>query len=174
MSYLCNRMEDRVGMLAFGAEVDSGVPQGRGGAHLREVMGFATRLAAEHVHADYLTLAAHLRRRLRHRTLVVVMTDLPEGDEAEDVVRAARLLAPQHLPLFVVLADPDLEAAARILPADHAELCRTLVARDAWTKRQAVARELRQLGAITITTPPEATGIAAMNAYIDVKRRQLL
>jgi uncharacterized protein (DUF58 family) len=30
MSYICSRMEDRVGVLSFGAQVDSGIPQGRG------------------------------------------------------------------------------------------------------------------------------------------------
>ena len=37
ISYICNRMEDRVGMLSFGAQVDSGIPQGRGASHLSKI-----------------------------------------------------------------------------------------------------------------------------------------
>jgi uncharacterized protein (DUF58 family) len=175
LAWACHRMEDRVGVLAFGAEVDRGLAQGRGVKHLRQVSAFATGVAAEYVHSDYLALAAHVRRRLRHRTLVLVMTALPEAaEEQQAVLRATRLLLPQHLPLFVVLTDPDLLAASRALPADEDELCRALVAKELVARRQQAVRELRRLGAMVVEAAPGETGEASVNAYLAVKRRQLL
>ena len=174
ISYLCNRMEDRVGMLAFGAAVDKGLSQGRGPKHMRQTTAFATGVKGEYIHTDYLALAAHIRHRLRHRSLILILTDLPEGDHRFALVKAIRMLIPQHLPLVLVLSDPALEAARKLLPADKEELCRTLVARDVWLERQQLIRDLRRHGAMVVETPPQDTGIAAINAYLEIKRRQLL
>jgi uncharacterized protein (DUF58 family) len=174
LSYICNRMEDRMGMLAFSADVERGIGQGRGMAHMRQLTAFATGIKAEYIHTDYLALCAHVRRRLRHRSLILIMTDLPESGGRHTLVRAVRMLIPQHLPLVVVLTDPALAAAANFRPASKRELCRTLVARDVWQERKQIMLDLQRLGALVVETTPEDSGIDAINAYIDVKRRQLL
>lgn len=174
LAYVCNRMEDRVGMLSFGAEVERGISQGRGAAHLRALTAFGTGVKAEYIHTDYLALAVHIRRRLHQRSLILIMTDLPEGEGRNSLVKAVSMLTPQHLPVVVILSDPALEAIARLHPADQGELCRTLVAKDVWHERQQTMRELRRRGALVVNTRPEDTGVDSINAYIDVKRRQLL
>ena len=173
-SYVCNRAEDRSGMLSFGASVALGVPQGRGAPHLAAVTRFATDLAPGYEHTDYRALSAHLRRRLRARTLVLMLTVLPERGEHGDLLAAVRMLMPRHLPLLLVLTDPDLAAAAQELPQTQDALYRTLVASELVQGRALLVRELRQLGALVVETTPEDSGVAAVNAYLDVKRRQLL
>ena len=174
VSYICNRMEDRTGLLSFGSKVDSGIPQGRGAKHLSRMTAFASSVEAEFIHTDFLALAAHVRRRLRQRSLILILTTLPEWDEQQTLVRAAGLLAPTHLPLVVVLSDPALKAAAHSLPADKVELCRTLVARDVWTQKRLMMEELRRRGAWVVDVGPEEAGIESVNAYLEIKRRQLL
>jgi uncharacterized protein (DUF58 family) len=174
ISYITNRMEDKVGILSFDTETDKGLIAGRGAAHLRAITSYVTSLAAEYRHTDYLALATNLRRRLHHRTLLLMLTVLPEREERHDLLRAIEMLAPQHLPLIISLGDPNLKAAAQFLPSDRAELSRTLVARDLWMGRGELTRDLRARGALVVESTPEDAGIDAVNAYIDVKRRQLL
>jgi uncharacterized protein (DUF58 family) len=173
LAYLCSRMEDRVGMVSFGTEVDPGPPPARGSTQLRRLTGFAASVPGGYQHTDYRALAADLRLRLTRRTLLVILTALPEI-EHEALLAAARLLVPLHLPLFVVFADPDLRAASRLLPADKAELSRTLAAQDLVTGREKTMRELRRRGCLVVESNPGDAGLAAVNAYIDVKSRQLL
>jgi len=174
ISYVCNRMEDKVGILSFDTDVDKGIIIGHGTAHLRAITGYVTSLEAAYRHTDYVALATALRRRVHHRSLILMMTVLPEREERFGLLRAVEMLAPQHLPLIVVLDDPNLEAAAKFLPADRAELARTLVARDLWMAKVELMRDLRGRGALVVRSTPEDAGIDAVNAYIDVKRRQLL
>ncbi len=174
IGYICNRMEDRVGIVSFATEVDRGLLANRGAAHLRAMTAYVTSLEAAYRHTDYLALATSLRRRLHHRTLILILTVLPEREERYDLLRAVSMLAPQHLPLVVVLSDRNLEAAARMLPSDRPELARTLVARDLWLGRVELMRDLRARGALVVNSTPEDAGIDSVNAYIDVKRRQLL
>ena len=167
-------MEDRVGMLTFGAEVEHGINQGSGAGHLRRLTAFATAVKGEYIHTDYLALAAHLRRRLRRRTLILIMTALPEGEDRYELLRMVTMLTPQHLPLMLILSDPALKASADFLPASKEELCQTLVAKNVWSDRRQIIGELRNRGALVVETTPQDIGIEAVNAYIDVKRRQLL
>lgn len=173
-AYVCNRMEDKSGILAFDTAADKGLAPSRGSKHLRAVTAYVTELDAVSRYTDYLALASALKKRLHHRTLVLIITTLPEREERHDILRAAEILAPQHLPLFVVLSDRDLRAAAEFLPANRTELSRTLVARDILLGRIELMRELRARGALVVESTPEDAGIEAVNAYIDVKKRQLL
>ncbi|MGN6182514.1 MAG: DUF58 domain-containing protein [Thermoanaerobaculia bacterium] len=174
ISYICNRMEDKIGILSFDASVDKGLPTGRGAAHLRAITAYVTGLEAAYRHTDYLAMAASLRRRLHHRTLILILTVLPEREERHDLLRAVDMLAPQHLPLFVTLTDRDLRAQAELLPADRDELSRTIVARDLHLGRIELMRELRARGAMVVESTAVDWGVDAVNAYIDVKRRQKL
>ena len=173
-AYYCNRAEDRTGLLSFSASVDLGISQGRGAAHLAALTRFATGVAPEYLPSDYRTLAAHLRRRLRSRTLVILFTTLPERGDHGELLEAVRLLMPRHLPLVLALEDVGLAASASALPADHASLCRTLVASELVQDRARLIASLRQLGVLVAQAPPESSGTAVVNAWIDVKRRQLL
>lgn len=174
ISYICNRMEDKVGIVAFDTDVDKGMTVGRGTAHLRALTEYVTHLGAEYRFTDYINLATNLRRRLHHRTLILMLTVLPEKEERFGLLRAVETLAPQHLPLIIVLNDPNLKAAARFLPAGRRELAQTLVARELWMNRVELMRDLRARGALVVESTPEDAGIDGVNAYIDVKRRQLL
>lgn len=174
LAYICNRFEDKVGVLSFDTAPDKGLPTARGAAHLRAVTAYTSELEAHYRETDYLALAAGLRKRLHHRTLILIMTVLPEREERHDLLRAVDMLAGQHLPLFITISDRDLRAAAETLPADREELARTLVARDLWLGRVEVVRELRARGALVVETTAEDAGVDAVNGYINVKRRQLL
>lgn len=174
LASICNRMEDRVGLLAFSDDVEQGLGQGRGSGHLRKVTAYAAGVMPEDRHTDYLGLGAHLRRRLHSRALVLLLTALPELDEGGTLVRAVDMIIPQHLPVVIVFSDPGLAAAASFLPSDKPELCRTLVARDLWVERRRTLAELRRRGALVVETAPGDAGIEAVNSYLEVKRRQLL
>src|SRR6184192_2880116 len=72
ISYVCNRMEDKFGVVSFAAAAENGVAFGRGAAQLRAVTAYTSGVDALYQHTDYLALAGALRRRLRHRTLLLI------------------------------------------------------------------------------------------------------
>lgn len=174
LSYLCNRMEDKTGVLSFADDVERVLSPARGSSHLRRITDYLTHVQPRYRFTDYLAVATSVRRLVHHRSLIVFFTVLPEPQEQHALVQAVRLLTPTHLPLVLVLTDPQLKAIAHALPADKRELSRTLVANELWYGRSMLMKELRQRGALVVETAPEDVSMAAVNAYIDVKRRQLL
>lgn len=173
-AWMCDRCEDRVGLVPFAAAPATGIGQGRGPAHLARLTRSAGAVAAQHLHTDYLALATHLRHRLRSRSLVLIFTVLPERGDHGDLLTAARLLLPRHLPLFLAIRDPALEAEADAEPEDHRGLCRTLAAADVVDERRQVIAELRHLGCLVAEAAPGDAGTAAVDAYLEAKRKQLL
>lgn len=179
LASICDRMEDRVGFLGFDDEADaSSAPtslgQGRGMAHLRALTARAAEIRTADRPTDYLALAAHVRRRLKTRSLVMIVTILPELDEERTLARAVAQLMPKHVAVVLTFADPALEAEATALPTEKPDLCRALVARDLWVERRRTLADLRRRGALVVEAPPGDAGIEAVNAYLEVKRRQLL
>ncbi len=177
LASICNRMEDRVGFLGFDDEADpstAGLGQGRGMKHLRALTARAAEIRTADRPTDYLALASHVRHRLKTRSLVVLITVLPELDEERTLARAVAQLMPQHVAVVLTFADPALEAEATALPVEKDELCRTLVARDLWVERRRTLADLRRRGAMVVEAAPGDAGIEAVNAYLEVKRRQLI
>lgn len=173
LAYVCNRMEDRTALVSFAADTTVGPGPARGATHLARATEFAAAQHAEFLHTDYPGMAVAIRRLVRRRGLVVLFTAVPEH-EPDQLLRAVRMMSPPHLVLVISLLDPNLAAVARFRPSGPDELCRTLVAQDLVFGRERTVRELRSLGAMVVETLPGDAGIEAMNAYIEVKRRQLL
>lgn len=173
LSYACHRMEDNTSAVSFAAEAKVEASSGRGNTQLRRMLQFAVGAAETNEASDYLALAAHLRARIRHRSLIVILTSLPEAD-SESLLRGLKLLSPQHLPLLIILQDLALQAVADALPESKEALFETLAARDLINRRREILREARTRGALVVETTPSNAGFAAINAYLDVKRRQSL
>jgi uncharacterized protein (DUF58 family) len=174
LAYICNRMDDKVGMVTFAPGVTASLGTARGSTHLRRITEFLTRVRPLYRHTDYPVLAADLKAKLKSRTLVVMFTMLPGEEERESMLRAVEMLQPRHLPLVVVQHDPNLQAAGDFLPGDRSELSRVIVAREMLAHRRLLIRDLRMRGALVVDTRPGEVAVDAMNAYLDVKRRQLL
>ncbi len=173
-AWLAHRSEDRVGFATAADEVDPGLAPGRGRDHLAAITAAATRTALAAETTDYRHLAADLRRRLRHRTLVLLLTVLPEEGDEEDLLAMVGLLCPRHLPVILAMGDPLLDEVADQQPGDREGLCRTLVAGSLVDARRTLTSELVRRGALVAPCLPQNAGTAAVNAYLDVKRRQLL
>jgi len=173
LAYVADRMEDVVAGVAFAQEVENGPGFARGAAQLRRLTAFVSRVMVTRAHSDYTALAAAVRAKARQRTLVVLFTALAETEHG-DLLASVRLLMPQHLVIVVALSDPALAAAAERLPDTEEDLFQTLAAKDLVDARRRAVLELRRLGALVIETSAPEADMAAMNAYLDVKRRQIL
>lgn len=173
LAYACHRMEDNTSAVSFASEAKIEASSGRGNTQLRRMLQFAVGASETSEASDYLALAAHLRARLRHRSLIVILTSLPDAD-SESLLRGLKLLSPQHLPLLIVLQDLALEAVASGVPESREALFKTLAARDLVNRRRQTLQEARARGAMVVETTPSDAGFAAINAYLEVKRRQSL
>ena len=161
----CIANDDRVGLVAFADRPIASLAPARGTDAVTRVRSVLTGLAAQAVESDVLAAALHLRTLVRHRCLVVVLTDLYERSATSQLAQTARLLVPKHLPLVVGLLGEEAGALAEREAADWLDPYRALAARDYGRHLRANVARLTQLGAHALVARPREADARVLEHY---------
>ena len=162
---------DNVGVIAYGRRIQHRLAPARGPAHLRRIIEAMALTQAEAVEANHGSAAAALQTAQKRRALVVWLTDVAETAGVPDVIGHAASLVPRHVLLFATMRQPELLAAAALLPKSAADMFRVLSAQEVLDRRDALLRGLRQRGALVVETTPEALSGGVVDRYLEAKDR---
>ena len=165
---------DRVGVVAFAADVLSRVPPGSGAAHSAQLTDVLSDLEPRFEEADYERAFLDIERALRRRSLIVLFTDLFDPVASGAVLAAAKLLTTRHLVLVVLMNDAAIAGALRRAPRDAEDAYRAAVAATLSDERARAVAALRERGVLVVDVPAAELTVALLDAYVDVKTRGLL
>jgi len=174
LAYVALKTGDRVGLYAFDDRPRFFAEPAGGVASFARLQRQAAGLDYSHAETNFTLGLLELSRRLRRRSLVVVITDFVDSVTAELMVENLERMRKGHLVLFVGLRDAQLEAVARREPVDLDRLNRAMSAHDLVREREGVLHRLRRGGVHCIDTPPHQVSTRLINRYLDVKRRELV
>lgn len=175
LAHVAARGGDRVGMLAFSDQIRAAVAPAAGRSTTIRLVRATYDLHPALVEPDYGAAFLHLGRELRQRTLVVVLTRVADDVSAEALARYARGLLPRHLPLIVLLRDPEIETMALVRhDDDEAALYRRAAAAETLGWHDRLVRRLRALGAHVLDVEPRQLTADLVNRYLEIKVRHLL
>lgn len=173
-AFVALKLGDKVSLFGFDARprISSGAVSG--------VASFSTfqRLAAE---LDYsneetnFTLAlTTLVAELKRRSLVLVFTDFVDPTSAELMLKTVGRLAERHLVLFVLMHDVELDTLANAEPATADDVSRAVIAAAMLRERRIVVARLQRLGVHIVEAHHDRLGPELVNAYLTLKKRNLL
>jgi uncharacterized protein (DUF58 family) len=165
---------DRVGLLAYGQQIQQRVGLGRGSSHLRQLMEAIAQVESEPSEADHLRATITLNRMQPRRSLVLWITDLAETAMRPEVIDGASQLMRRHLLLFVVMRQNELLEMASSRPATAEQMYERAAAQDLLHRRETLLATLRERGALTIETTPHEMTTAVLNRYLEVKERAMI
>lgn len=170
----CLRSGDRTGVFAFDSQprVSTGAVGGINA--FKTLQTLAGRIDYSTNEANYTLAMATLSGQLQRRSLIVVFTDFTDSTAAELMIESLGRLLRRHLVLFVVLRDEELEDLTAAEPTTPEDVSRAVVAGALLREREAVVARLRRMGAHIVDAPARQIGPAVLNAYLDLKRRDLL
>jgi uncharacterized protein (DUF58 family) len=161
-----------VGLFAFDEQVRLfAEPQG-GVSAFRRLQAQTAGIEYSRCETNFTLGLLELGRRLRRRSLVVVLTDFVDSVTAELMVENLGRLGRSHLLLFVALRDLAVEALAAGAPRDLDGLNRAVTAQDLLREREVVLSRLRRQGVHCIDEPPGLVSTQLINRYLDLKRRE--
>jgi hypothetical protein len=92
-----------------------------------------------------------VRKLVRHRCLVVILTDLYESSATSQLAQSARLLIPKHLPMIVGLASEEVVELAQRAADDWLDPYESFAAREYRKHVEANVARLGRLGAYALT-----------------------
>jgi uncharacterized protein (DUF58 family) len=164
--------DDLIGLVVFADQPLLALPPARG---LRAVTRLRRSLETLQVtgnESNPLQAAVRVRSLVRHRSLVVLFTDLDDADAASQLLGAVRLLLPRHLPFVAGLSSPAAEALAGAPASGWLDPFESLAAQEYCTGLGRKVQALRALGAPALVARPEQLDGAVLQAYSRFRQRR--
>lgn len=166
---LCARTDDRVGLVAYSADVHLRVPplpSATGAARLhRAIGGLRSDLQAP----APLAATLELGRLVRRRALVLYLCDLQDAATADQLVTAVTLIAGKHQVVLVDLADAELAATASAAAVDADDVYCAIAARAQVARTAATLQRLTRLGCRAVQVPPADAEAAVTRLYLRLR-----
>jgi uncharacterized protein (DUF58 family) len=164
--------DDQVGLVIFADRALASIAPGRGVgtvSRIRATLAAAKPAAAE---SNPLNAALRIRSLVRHRSLVVMLTDLDDVTVAGQLASAARLLLPKHLPLVAGLSSPEAQTLSHTQANAWLDPYESLAAQEYCARLERNAAGLRALGAPTLLARPQQMERAVFDTYEEFRRRR--
>ncbi len=105
--------DDRIGLVVYADRILGSCAPERGVSGVVRVRRILERTPTRAVESDPTGAAVHIRGLLRHRALVILLTDLDDANLAAQLSRAVRLLAPPHLVMVAGVLSAEIAGLAR-------------------------------------------------------------
>ncbi|MCL2657790.1 MAG: DUF58 domain-containing protein [Betaproteobacteria bacterium] len=158
---------DAVGLMTLGGHSRRLTPK-KSVATLSRILHAVYDLQPTLEASDFEQAAQALLRLERKRSLVVILTNLRDEDDA-GLLAACRLLGRHHLVLVASLREQALDEACGIHAEDAETLALRAAALEYRERRMATLRRLRQSGVLCLDVQPQELAVATINRYLAIK-----
>jgi len=172
LAYVAAKAGDWVGVYAFAQEPLLFVPPRK--HQFAQVLDSLHGLQPQRAESDYYRSFLYAAQRIGKRSLVLVLTDLPDPDSSARLISHITLLTRRHLVLCAALSDYELHEMVRRSPAQPRDLYERTVATALLADRQRALSGLRERGAIALDAAPADLSVAVLNRYLAIKERARL
>lgn len=162
--------DDRIGMLVFADRPLVVCAPDRGLPAIMRIRKALEQLAVPAAESDPLAAAIRIRGMLKHRSLVVMLTDLDDASVADQLVRAVRLLSPPHLVVVAGIHSREISALARSEARDWQDPWISLAAREHEARAETQRALLRRLGTPVIAASEELLERSVLAEYESLRR----
>jgi uncharacterized protein (DUF58 family) len=165
-------VEDRVGLLVYADRMLGACMPDRGVRAVTRLRRALELLDSQRGEPDPVAAAVQVRRMLRHRGLVVWLTDLAEPGRNSQLMQAMKALLPRHMP---VIASPHAAEIARLAGAPAIgwrDPAIAIAAREHRQRARLQVADLRQQGVVVLDEPDDALDQAVFDTYLKLRQRR--
>lgn len=165
---------DRFGLVVFDAEVRRFMAPQQGARTVSRALDELYSVAPSEFDASYAALCSAVAARQTRRSLVVLLTDLPDATAGDELVRCLPLLRARHLVACFTIADREVARLAETPPETARDVARALAAAELLAEKRLARRRVVEAGAHCLELAAGDLAAAAVNRYLDAKSRGLL
>ncbi len=164
--------EDRVGVIVYADRIMGACLPDRGVRAATRLHRTLETLVTDRGESDPLIAAMHVRRMMRHRGLVVWLTDLAEPDRNDRLMHAMKALVPRHQPIVAAPHAAEISELAQAEARDWRDPAIALAAREHRDRAQLQVATLRRQGVVVLDEPDDKLDTAVIDAYLQLRRRK--
>jgi len=165
-------IEDRVGLLVYaGRTLTASLPD-RGLHAVTRLRRQLETLASDRGESDPVAAAIQVRRLLRHRGLVVWLTDLAEPGRNDALMQAVKVLVPRHQPIVAAPHAAEIERLAANPAREWRDPAIALAAREHQQRAQLQVASMRRQGIVVLDEPDDRLDQAVLDSYLLLRTRK--
>ncbi len=164
--------DDRIGLVVYADRVLAACAPARGLAAVIRLRRALEEQSVQNAESDPTAAAIRIRALLKHRGLVVILTDLDDASVADPLARAVRLLSPPHLAVVAGLRSAEIAALATRSASGWQDPWVALAATEHEARADAQRLRLQRLGAPVVVASTEALEQAVFAKYEALRRRR--
>jgi uncharacterized protein (DUF58 family) len=164
--------EDLVGLVLYADRPLAALAPSRGSSAVARLRTVLASARIERTESNPLYAALRVRSLARHRSLIVMLTDIDDASAESQLALAVRLLLPKHLPFVAGLSSAEAESMAHAPAGAWLDPYRSLAAQEYCIGLERKARALNALGAPAVVARPEQLEHAVFAAYANFRRRR--
>jgi uncharacterized protein (DUF58 family) len=162
--------DDRIGLVVYADSVLAACAPTRGLGGVIRVRRALEELTVQAAESDPTAAAIRIRALLKHRGLVVLLTDLDDAAVAGQLTRAVRLLSPPHLTVVAGVRSGDIEALREREALAWDDPWVALAAAEHQARVQSQRALLQRLGAPVVAAEAQLLEAAVFAEYEALRR----
>jgi uncharacterized protein (DUF58 family) len=165
-------VEDRVGVLVYAERPLAACLPDRGTRAVTRLRRALETLVTARGESDPVAAAMQVRRMLRHRGLVVWLTDLAEPARTAELLQALKALVPRHQPIVAAPRAAQIAALAAAPARAWSDPALALAAREHAEAAQLQVATIRRQGIVVLDESDGRLDRAVLDAYLQLRRRR--
>ena len=165
-------VEDRVGLLVYAERPLVACAPDRGLRAVTRLRHALETLESERGESNPVAAALTVRKLLRHRGLVVWLTDLAEPERNQHLLQALQALVPRHQPVVAAPRAAEIARLAAKPAVDWRDPSIALAAREHAHRSRAQIANLSRRGVVVLDEPDDQLDKAVLDAYLLLRRRR--
>ena len=169
LAHVALRQGDAVGLMTI-AGIDRYIEPRKSVAAVNRILNRVYDIEPTLSVPDYHLAARDVMRRVRRRSLVIVLTNLRDEDD-ETLLPALRLLRTRHLVVLASLREAIISRALSARVDSFERAVTHAAASDYLAARERSFRRIGAAGAVCLDVEPERLAISLVNRYLELKRQ---
>lgn len=171
ISNIILRKQDKAGMLSFSTKLEDWVVAEKRNSQMSLISEALHNIKTDFSESDFSTLYAVVKRRITHRSLLILYTNFETMDGLNRQLSYLRALAKNHLVLVVFFKNTELDAMINTKAENVQDVYDTIIAEKFMYEKKRIVYELKKYGIQSVLTEPENLTGDTINKYLELKSR---
>ena len=173
ISNIILRKQDKAGMLSFSKKLEDWVVAERRSSQMSLISEALHNIKTNFEEPDFSTLYSVVKRKITHRSLLILFTNFETIDGLNRQLPYLRALAKNHLVLVVFFKNTELNTMINNNSETIQDVYDSIIAEKFMYEKKRIVNELKKYGIQSVLTKPEDLTGASINKYLELKSRGL-
>ena len=165
---------DKTGLLAFAETIKSHLPASSKKSHLNLILEVLYNIDTAYLDTDFGRLYAEVKRKIPHRSLLLLYTNFEHISSMERQMPYLRGLAKKHVLVVIFFENTELHSLIEQPAENTPEIYYKTIAQKMEYDKKLMVLELEKNGIQTVLTKPQDLTVNTINKYLEIKARGLI